>query len=121
MVSLMHFTYSLVLMMIPEQNPAKPKKRIVKLSWEITTIYSDVIKTLAANHGRHTGHSDDEDEDEMEAHEDSVKRLRVRFLWPHPFIVYSRRTIGRRRSNTAHDKGRIHALLGMPPSVIHIS
>ena len=63
-----------------EQNTAKPKKRIVKLSWEITTIYSDVIKTLAANHGRHTGHSDDEDEDEMEAHEDSVKRLRVCLL-----------------------------------------
>jgi len=60
-----------------EQNAAKPKKRIVKLSWEITTIYSEIIKTIASNNpGRHSGHSDDEDEDEMEAHEDSVKRLR---------------------------------------------
>jgi transcription initiation protein SPT3 len=63
---------------ILEQNASKPKKRIVKLSWEITTIYSEILKTIASNNpGRHSGHSDDEDEDEMEAHEDSVKRLRV--------------------------------------------
>lgn len=61
-----------------EQNVSKPKKRIIKLSWDIVTIYSDVLKTLSANHpNRHGGHSDDEDDDELEAHEDSVKRLRV--------------------------------------------
>ncbi|KAF8310056.1 transcription initiation factor IID, 18kD subunit-domain-containing protein [Cantharellus anzutake] len=60
-----------------EPSATKTRKRIIKLSWDITTIYSDVFKTLAAaNPGRHIGHSDDEDEDEMEAHEDSVKRLR---------------------------------------------
>ena len=65
-----------------EQNASKPKKRIVKLSWEITTIYSEILKTIASNNpGRHSGHSDDEDEDEMEAHEDSVKRLRVTLIY----------------------------------------
>lgn len=65
-----------------EQNAAKPKKRIIKLSWDITTIYSEILKTNAANNpNRRGGHvSDDEDEDETEAHEDSVKRLRVRFI-----------------------------------------
>lgn len=69
------------LALVVEQNVSKPKKRIIKLSWDIVTIYSDVLKTVQANHpNRHSGLSDDEDEDELEAHEDSVKRLRVRFI-----------------------------------------
>jgi hypothetical protein len=73
LLTLPHYTLP-----ITEQNVSKPKKRIIKLSWDIVTIYSDVLKTLSANHpNRHGGHSDDEDDDELEAHEDSVKRLRV--------------------------------------------
>jgi len=43
----------------------------VKLPWEIPTIYSEILKQ--------SGHrsDDEEDEDEMEAHEDSIQRLRV--------------------------------------------
>ncbi|KAF8322152.1 TFIID-domain-containing protein, partial [Clavulina sp. PMI_390] len=59
------------------EDMSKPKKRIIKLSWDITTIYSEVLKTVQANHPeRHSGYSDDEDDDELEAHEDSIKRLR---------------------------------------------
>lgn len=58
-----------------EQNMSKPKKRIIKLSWDIVTIYSDVLKNRSGHH------SDDEDEDETEAHEDSVKRLKVLLLF----------------------------------------
>ena len=70
--------YDDISMSLTEQNVSKPKKRIIKLSCDIVTIYSDVLKTLSTNHpNSHGGHSDDEDDDELEAHEDSVKRLRV--------------------------------------------
>ena len=67
---------------VVEPNTAKPHKMSVKLSWELTTIYSDILRTAAANNPNQKqkgNQSDDEDEDEMEAHEDSVRRLRVSF------------------------------------------
>ncbi|TFY63609.1 hypothetical protein EVJ58_g3161 [Rhodofomes roseus] len=44
---------------------AKAQKITIKLPWEIMTIYSDVIQT-----------DDEEDEDDIEAHEASVQRLK---------------------------------------------
>lgn len=51
---------------------AKPQKITIKLPWEISTVYSEVLKG--------GGHEDDdeEDEDDIEAHEASLQRLRVR-------------------------------------------
>lgn len=50
---------------------AKAQKITIKLPWEITTIYSEVL--------RQTGHQsdDEEDEDDIEAHEASIQRLKV--------------------------------------------
>ncbi|TFK72039.1 TFIID-18kDa-domain-containing protein [Pluteus cervinus] len=49
---------------------AKAQKITIKLPWEITTIYSEVL--------RQAGHQsdDEEDEDDIEAHEASIQRLR---------------------------------------------
>ncbi|KAJ3509759.1 hypothetical protein NLJ89_g5049 [Agrocybe chaxingu] len=49
---------------------AKAQKITIKLPWEITTIYSEVLKN--------SGHQsdDEEDEDDIEAHEASVQRLK---------------------------------------------
>ena len=50
---------------------AKAQKITIKLPWEITTIYSEVLKQ--------SGHQsdDEEDEDDIEAHEASIQRLKV--------------------------------------------
>ena len=62
----------------PDINPqssdkltAKAQKITIKLPWEITTIYSEVL--------RQSGHQsdDEEDEDDIEAHEASIQRLKV--------------------------------------------
>ena len=45
---------------------------IVKLPWDIMTVYSEVLRT-----GVNAKEDEDEDEDEVEAHEDSIARLRV--------------------------------------------
>ncbi|KZP13452.1 TFIID-18kDa-domain-containing protein [Athelia psychrophila] len=49
---------------------AKAQKITIKLPWEITTIYSEVLKN--------SGHQsdDEEDEDDIEAHEASILRLK---------------------------------------------
>ncbi|KAG7097444.1 hypothetical protein E1B28_004789 [Marasmius oreades] len=49
---------------------AKAQKITIKLPWEITTIYSEVLKQ--------SGHQsdDEEDEDDIEAHEASLQRLK---------------------------------------------
>ena len=50
----------------------KAQKITIKLPWEIQTIYSEVLKN--------SGHQsdDEEDEDDIEAHEASIQRLKVR-------------------------------------------
>lgn len=50
----------------------KARKLKIKIPWEVTTIFSE-----------HLGDdSDEEDEDEIEAYEDSKKRLKVRLSLP---------------------------------------
>lgn len=55
----------------PDKLTAKAQKITIKLPWEITTIYSEVLKQ--------SGHQsdDEEDEDDIEAHEASIQRLKV--------------------------------------------
>ena len=56
---------------IAEKLTTKAQKITIKLPWEITTIYSEVLKN--------SGHQsdDEEDEDDLEAHEASIQRLKV--------------------------------------------
>lgn len=53
-----------------EKLTAKAQKITIKLPWEINTIYSEILKN--------SGHQsdDEEDEDDIEAHEASIQRLR---------------------------------------------
>ncbi|KAF8681209.1 Transcription initiation factor IID, 18kD subunit [Rhizoctonia solani] len=54
-----------------DEATAKPRKMTVKLPWDIVTVYSEVLRT-----GVNVKEDEDEDEDEVEAHEDSIARLR---------------------------------------------
>jgi hypothetical protein len=60
-----------LILVLEEKLTAKAQKITIKLPWEITTIYSEVLKQ--------SGHQsdDEEDEDDIEAHEASIQRLRV--------------------------------------------
>lgn len=62
---------------------AKAQKITIKLPWEITTIYSEAVKQ--------SGHQsdDEEDEDDLEAQEASLERLKVsKTLFAEPRPVY---------------------------------
>ena len=50
----------------PDKIATKAQKITIKLPWEIKTVFSDVLPT-----------NDDEDEDDIEAHEASIERLKV--------------------------------------------
>lgn len=56
------------------QSTLKTRKTMVKLPWELMTPYSDFLKSLP-----NSGKDDDDegDEDEVQAHHDSMQRLRV--------------------------------------------
>ncbi|KAG8696170.1 Transcription initiation protein spt3 [Ceratobasidium sp. 395] len=54
-----------------DEATTKPRKMTVKLPWDIITVYSEVLRT-----GVNAKEDEDEDEDEVEAHEDSIARLR---------------------------------------------
>lgn len=58
--------------MAADKLTTKAQKITIKLPWEITTIYSEVL--------RQSGHQsdDEEDEDDLEAQEASRERLKVR-------------------------------------------
>lgn len=85
---------------------AKAQKITIKLPWEITTIYSEVL--------RQSGHQSDEeeDEDDIEAHEASIQRLKV---WGIQLITPVVTNIcimtGSRRSNTPNDTRGVPTLL----------
>lgn len=73
------FYYNSVSMMCirSDKLTTKAQKITIKLPWEITTIYSEVLKN--------SGHQsdDEEDEDDIEAHEASIQRLKVRIILDH--------------------------------------
>ena len=85
---------------------AKAQKITIKLPWEITTIYSEVLKN--------SGHQsdDEEDEDDIEAHEASILRLKVFIISRSPLnsahlcSCFS----GSRRCHTADDSRGISTL-----------
>ncbi|CAK9784096.1 TFIID-18kDa-domain-containing protein [Cutaneotrichosporon oleaginosum] len=53
----------------------KGRKPIVKLSWELLTPFSDFLRTLPTQQNRNE-EEDEEDDDELQAHQDSMQRLR---------------------------------------------
>jgi len=74
----------------------KAQKITVKLPWEISTTYSEILQGLS---------DDEEDDDDLEAHEASVSRLRVRLVEYKGVRVIGADTLptGSRRSDSAHD------------------
>jgi transcription initiation protein SPT3 len=70
---------------------AKAQKITIKLPWEVTTIYSEAVKQ--------SGHQsdDEEDEDDLEAQEASLERLKVTsHLTPLIHIFVLRRNVRKR-------------------------
>ncbi|OCF34938.1 transcription initiation protein SPT3 [Kwoniella heveanensis BCC8398] len=53
---------------------AKGRKTMMKLPWELLTPFSDYLRSLPSKQNRDD--EEDEDEDEMQAHQDSMQRLR---------------------------------------------
>lgn len=93
-----------------EQQDAKPSKKIIKLPWDIQTLYSDVLRNAKLG-------DEEEDEDEMEAHEDSVKRLRdadeaTRHMTKEEYMHYSE---CRQASFTYRKAKRFKEFLNLPP------
>ncbi|TFK28915.1 TFIID domain-containing protein [Coprinopsis marcescibilis] len=89
----------------------KAQKINFKLPWEITTIYSEVLK--------HSGHQsdDEEDEDDIEAHEASIQRLKeadeaTRQMTREEYQHYS----DCRQASFTYRKGkRFREFLNLPP------
>ncbi|KAG8949246.1 Transcription initiation protein spt3 [Tulasnella sp. 424] len=101
----------------PDPNSAKPHKMSVKLPWELTTIYGDVLKTIQANNPNGAAVDDEaEDEDEMEAHEDSLRRLKeaddaTRHMTKEDYLHYSE---CRQASFTFRKSKRFKEYLNLP-------
>ncbi|WWC57775.1 uncharacterized protein I303_100310 [Kwoniella dejecticola CBS 10117] len=53
---------------------AKGRKSMMKLPWELLTPFSDYLRTLPSKQSRDD--EEEEDEDEIQAHQDSMQRLR---------------------------------------------
>jgi hypothetical protein len=83
---------------------AKAQKITIKLPWEITTLYSEVL--------RQSGHQsdDEEDEDDIEAHEASIQRLRVRMNSRPPKPVCDAYGTGSRRGHPPNDQRGVSTL-----------
>lgn len=87
---------------------AKTQKITIKLSWEIMTIFSDVLPT-----------DDEEDEDDIEAHEASIQRLKeaddaTRQMTRDEYTHYSD---CRQASFTYRKAKRFREFLNLPPSL----
>ncbi|KAF9057803.1 transcription initiation factor IID, 18kD subunit-domain-containing protein [Panaeolus papilionaceus] len=92
---------------------SKAQKITIKLSWEVATIYSEVLKQ--------TGHQsdDEEDEDDIEAHEASIQRLKeaddaTRQMTREEYQHYSD---CRQASFTYRKAKRFREFLNLPPSL----
>ena len=94
---------------------AKAQKITIKLPWEITTIYSEAVKQ--------SGHQsdDEEDEDDLEAQEASLERLKVFFYSLYPIYSSQARTPGSGRCHKADDARGVPTLFGLSTSIIFLS
>ena len=89
----------------------KAQKITIKLPWEIVTIFSDVLPA-----------DEEEDEDDIEAHEASIQRLKVRLqLHSCSPLHTSPRASGSGRRDTPNDERRIPTLFRLPTSFFHLA
>lgn len=58
-----------------DKSTLKGRKTMVKLPWELMTPFSDFLRGLPTSMNK--DEEDEEDDDEMQAHQDSMQRLRV--------------------------------------------
>lgn len=65
------------MLILPEKSTAKGRKTMVKLPWELFTPFSDFLRTIPNAQNTNREDDEEEDEDEMQAHQDSMQRLRV--------------------------------------------
>lgn len=79
---------------------SKAQKITIKLPWEIVNMYSDVLTT-----------DDEEDEDDLEAHEASIQRLKVIVSRYRPWLSWPDNILGSRRCYSRYDSSRISTLL----------
>lgn len=61
-----------------EKVTAKVRNTMVKLPWEVLTPFSDLIKGLPSRQNR-AEDDEEQDEDEMQAYQDTMQRLRVSY------------------------------------------
>jgi transcription initiation protein SPT3 len=62
-----------------DKSTLKSRKTMVKLPWELMTPYSDFLKSLPTSAAGKED-EDEGDDDEVQAHHDSMQRLRVNLL-----------------------------------------
>ncbi len=94
---------------------AKAQKITIKLPWEVTTIYSEAVKQ--------SGHQsdDEEDEDDLEAQEASLERLKVRYRRVYRVRSTYGEIPGSGRCHEANDTRGISTLFGLSTSVVLVS
>lgn len=94
----------------PDKLNAKAQKITIKLPWEILTIYSEVLPQ-----------DDEEDEDDIEAHEASVLRLKVRTVSWDERAKLIPQLLGSRRRDKTDDERRVSTLFRLSTGIFHIS
>jgi len=55
----------------------QPKKQVIKLPWELITPFQELLRNLPNWKGSGMPDDEDNDDEELEAYEDSIQRLRV--------------------------------------------
>lgn len=55
----------------------QPKKQVIKLPWELITPFQDLLRNLPNWSTSKMQDEEDNDDEELEAYEDSIQRLRV--------------------------------------------
>ena len=91
---------------------------MIKLPWELITPFQDLLRNLP--NWTTSNEDEDNDDEELEAYEDSIQRLRVR-VSALMVIVWLIRTTGSRRRHETDDQGAVCVLLGMPSGVFYVS
>lgn len=101
----------------------KGRKTMVKLPWELLTPFSDFLKTVPSKQGKMgpavNDDEDDEDEDELQAHQDSMQRLKASDTVPLPRHSLTL-LAGCRRDHEENDQRRVCPLLGLSAGQLHL-
>lgn len=106
--------------MVRDVDKKPVKKEVIKLPWEQLTTFSDVLKALPGRQNE----DEEEDDDELEAYEDTIQRLKVcykdRCLEHQTLRAWVLRSIGSGLGYKEDVKRAICLLFGMSTSFFHI-